>query len=246
MVKRKRSTKRRTKPKKVAKRRTTAKRSTKTLSKKYTHYTRQPPRRSERKKVAPPQRRGGKQSMQPRTTPSRAPNPVNMTDVVLREVKKRVAEETKEPEKAKRNFGKRAVKRFKQAAKGAKKGAKKVGDMIEWTGKAYDKFEGQAVKWAPTLNALAVETENPFVAGVAGVVDAVALGAQFRNSPFLDMTASAMERGDTNRLGMAQLTDTGKYQKLMLDVSDEDIPMGGTPAGIHTLVPYVEQEADVN
>lgn len=222
-TKRKRATTRKTKKSTARKsRKATSKAKTRsksrTLKKKYSYYDRAN-RGLPTKKTST--RRSNTASAQPKTTLNRSKNPVDVANSVLAIAKKQhygPIVPYKEEEKKKRRWG-----QFKKAAK---KVAKATGDIIDDTAKYMDKAGDFAEKIAPTVSAYAAANpELPYLSGFAVAVDTAAGIHRITHPAFIEDLDEAYKRGDPNRQGMKQLTDSKKYQKLMTDTSDEDLRM---------------------
>lgn len=204
----------------------TRRKSTK-LGKKYAHYNR----------LNRPYGRAPK-DMQPKVTKvrSKAPTAVRPDAIVLRDVAK-----SYKLTPAKQDVNKKKKwNKFKSVTKKVAKGTK---DVIEETGKLLDKAGYLAEDVAPAMTAFTAANPEmaPWLAPLTGAVDSFA-GMHYEYRNMIDESYKGAQKGDYNRSGVKLLTDSGKYQKLMADTSDEDYVMSlyGAPEQIDTIPPDEE------
>jgi|GEM_PF-3766630 len=164
----------RPKKKKTTTRKTKKKpsRSTKTLSKKFSHYTsRTPIRRS----AASRHKLNSDKSMQPSSRKNSSDKPADLPSTALTEYKAAEQHYKKAFQSAPTFDQKNKVAKLWQ---GVKKGFGKVGagadKLIEGSVKALEKSTDWATRAAGPMNAFAAATENPLVIGAAGFVDTLA------------------------------------------------------------------------
>lgn len=194
----------------------------KTLSKKFSSYN----------KYNKPVRNSTK-SMQPKPKPSVSANAADVADRMIVEYAKKYkfASDSKAAdamEKKRRRKAKRIFKELKKVGKG-------VGDVVKDTGKYLDKFGEWSEGVAPYLTEAAIANpEMPLLAAAAGITDVAAMGHRSYHA-VIDKTVKALPPSEKKPgarpadIGIKQLTDSNKYQKLMSDVRDPNaalIPYG--------------------
>jgi len=214
---------------KTSKKRTTKKRSATGLKKKF------------RKQLAPTMlKKNSKARMQPKRSQARSDLPASDLRQAIVEYKK---QSTMTPDKQ----DKKRESKFKSALKKSKKFVSDHDQFIKDTVKWADSIGAAAERFAPTLTAMSVESGgmNPLLDAGAMMVDGVAglhATAHSVGALIKDTTEKVKKGRDP---GYKALATSGKYQKLMSEVREEDdrdtlMLMEAPKKGMNQPIPLVE------
>lgn len=176
----------------------------------------------------------GSMSAPKKRNPSKraADTPQAQSDSVVKDIKKYMKLD-EDPQKANKEVMKQRASKWRKAKKWAADVGKKQIEGIETTARFIDKGGAWAEKAAPYVTAAAAANPElaPILDPIAAGIDLYGAGHNLLHT-MIDETEKAYKKGDANRLGIGQYTQSKKYQKLMADIGDED----------QAMVPYTPNE----